>query len=76
MLKYFILVLIGFVIGKIQSYYASRKQCFNCGKYTTYLAAAGYGGGKGKYQFAVKHWEGYYCTSCNKTMSVQIELSK
>ena len=69
-------VLVGYIIGRVVSYYINRVQCVNCGGYNTYLQAAGYGGEGGKCLFAVKHWEGHICKDCGKGTSVKMTLIK
>lgn len=71
-----ILILIfGYFLGRIHSYYKNRVQCVNCGSYNTYNSAAGFGGVKGsECNFAVKHWEGHICKDCDKITSVKISL--
>jgi hypothetical protein len=72
----FLSVILGYVIGRIVSYYKNKIQCVNCGGYNTRLIASGYGGEGGVYQQAVKHWEGHICESCGKSTSIKITLVK
>jgi hypothetical protein len=69
-------ILIGYVIGRIVSYYKNRIQCVNCGGYNTYLGASGYGGEGGEYPHAVKHWEGHMCKDCGEGTSIKMSLIK
>ncbi len=76
MIKYLLILLAGIIIGKIIAYRNNRKQCLNCGSHRTINSCAGLGHGGGKYEFAVKHWEGYYCKNCDATFSAKITLDK
>ena len=69
-------ILIGYIIGRIVSYYKNRIQCVNCGGYNTYLGASGYGGQGGICDFAVKHWEAHTCKDCKKSTSIKMDLIK
>ena len=69
-------LIVGYIIGRIVSYYKNRIQCVNCGKHTTYLAAAGYGSVGGECNFAVKHHEQHVCNSCDEVTIVSMKLSK
>ena len=73
---YISLVLIGYILGRIRSYYKNRVQCVNCGKSNTDEYAAGFGGCGGVYEYAVKHWEGHICKDCGKITSVKMSLAK
>lgn len=67
---------IGYIIGKIVSYYQSRVQCTNCGNHNTYKVCEGYGGEGGKCEFAVKHMEQHLCKDCDKVTYIQMKLIK
>ena len=70
-----IFMLIGFLIGRLYSYYKNRIQCVNCGSNNTYKSADGYGRVKGsKCDFTVKHWEGHVCKSCGEITSLSMKL--
>lgn len=71
-----IILIIGYVIGRIVSYYNNRIQCVNCGKNTTYRACSGYEGVGGNCGFVVKHHEQHVCKSCNKITVVSMNLPK
>ncbi len=69
-------ILFGYIIGRIVSYYKNRVQCTNCGSHDTYLAAAGYGGEGGVYEYVVKHSEQHVCNKCDKTTFIKMKLIK
>ena len=75
MIKIIIGILIGYIIGRIYSYYKNRIQCVNCGSFNTYKGASGYGRVKGsEYDFAVKCWEAHDCNKCGKGTSFKMEI--
>ena len=69
-----ITIIIGYIIGRIHSYYKNRVQCVNCGKHNTYEQASAYGGEGGIYKYAVKHWEGHVCKDCGEITSLKMSF--
>lgn len=75
-MKVIILLVIGYLIGRVHSYYKNRTQCTNCGKHNTSLVSSVYGSTDGICDFAVKHSEQYICNDCGKTTHKRITLVK
>jgi hypothetical protein len=74
-MKIAIILLIGYFIGKIHSYYKNRIQCVNCGSFRTHWGASGHGKVKGsKCDFAVTHWEAHNCNKCGQGTSLKMEI--
>lgn len=69
-------ILIGYIIGLIQSYRKNRKQCLNCGSHNTYLVSWVLGGGGGNYHYAVKTWEYHCCKKCDGRITATFKLEK
>lgn len=65
---------VGYIIGKIREYLQNRWQCPDCGSFKTNAISSGHGGVKGgKYNYAVRHWEGHICRNCGTMMSITME---
>lgn len=75
-MKIILLILIGYITGRIHSHYKNRVQCVNCGSFNTYLGSEGYGGEGGICKHAVKHWEGHTCKDCGEITSVKMSFKK
>lgn len=67
-------LLIGYLIGRIHTYYKYRVQCVNCGSKNTVHNSDGYGGCGGKYPYAVKHYEGHTCKECGEITSIKMSF--
>jgi hypothetical protein len=75
MIKLILTFILGFIIGRIYSYYKNRIQCVHCGSFKTSIGAAGYGPVKGSdCKIAVKHWVAYTCNKCGKDTSIQMSV--
>ena len=69
-------LVIGFIAGKIYSYFKNRIQCLNCGSSKTKIVGSMYGSGNGEYQYAVKTWESHLCSNCKKMTNIKMKLYK
>jgi hypothetical protein len=68
-------LIVGYIIGRIHSYYNNRIQCVNCGSHNTCKGADGFVYTKGsKSNFAAKNWEGHTCNDCGALTSVIMKL--
>ena len=75
MIKLILTFILGFIIGRIYSYYKNRIQCVHCGSSETSIATAVYGSVKGSdCKIAVKHWEAHTCHKCGKDTQIQMSV--
>jgi hypothetical protein len=76
-MKIIIILLIGYLVGRIYCYYKNRIQCVNCGSFNTHKSAAAFSYTRGgKSNFVVKEWESHHCEKCGQGISIKIEIIK